>query len=137
MPRNSSTPSCRTLIVVAIIAFILNRLLRLITARMIRVAEQHAAGRVRVCAGEDAGRRHSHHRRWRSSPPSSDCSFSTPWESIWLRCWPRPGVAGVAIGLAAQNIVNDMLNGVLILIEDQFNVGDTVRVAGLAGPWRR
>jgi small conductance mechanosensitive channel len=29
--------------------------------------------------------------------------------------------------------VRDVLNGVLILIEDQFNVGDTVRVAGLAG----
>jgi small-conductance mechanosensitive channel len=43
------------------------------------------------------------------------------------------GVAGIAIGLAAQNIVKDMLNGVLILIEDQFNVGDTVRLAGLAG----
>ena len=43
------------------------------------------------------------------------------------------GVAGIAIGLAAQNIVRDMLNGMLILIEDQFNVGDTVRLAGLAG----
>jgi small conductance mechanosensitive channel len=39
----------------------------------------------------------------------------------------------VAIGLAAQNIVRDMLNGILILLEDQFNVGDTVRLAGLAG----
>jgi small conductance mechanosensitive channel len=43
------------------------------------------------------------------------------------------GVAGIAIGLAAQNIVKDVLNGILILVEDQFNVGDTVRVAGLAG----
>jgi moderate conductance mechanosensitive channel len=43
------------------------------------------------------------------------------------------GVAGVAIGLAAQNIVKDVLNGILILIEDQFDVGDTVRLAGLTG----
>jgi small conductance mechanosensitive channel len=43
------------------------------------------------------------------------------------------GVAGIALGLAAQNIVKDMLNGILILIEDQFNVGDTVRLAGQAG----
>jgi small conductance mechanosensitive channel len=42
-------------------------------------------------------------------------------------------VVGIAIGLAAQNIVKDLLNGILILIEDQFNVGDTVRLAGLAG----
>ena len=43
------------------------------------------------------------------------------------------GVAGLAIGLAAQSVFKDVLNGVLILIEDQFNVGDTVRLAGLAG----
>jgi small conductance mechanosensitive channel len=43
------------------------------------------------------------------------------------------GVAGIAVGLAAQNIVKDMLNGVLILVEDQFDVGDTVRLAGLTG----
>jgi len=43
------------------------------------------------------------------------------------------GVAGVAIGLAAQNIVKDCFNGFLILIEDQFNVGDVVSVAGVSG----
>ena len=43
------------------------------------------------------------------------------------------GIAGVAIGLAAQNIVRDMFNGILILVEGQFNVGDTVRLAGLSG----
>ena len=36
------------LILVAIIAIILNRLLRLVTARMIHVAEQHASGQTRV-----------------------------------------------------------------------------------------
>lgn len=43
------------------------------------------------------------------------------------------GVAGVAIGLAAQTIVKDCLNGFLILVEDQYNVGDVVRIAGLSG----
>lgn len=43
------------------------------------------------------------------------------------------GVAGVAIGLAAQTIVKDCLNGVLILVEDQYQVGDVVKLAGLAG----
>ena len=43
------------------------------------------------------------------------------------------GVAGVAIGLAAQNIVKDCLNGFLILIDDQYNVGDTVTIAGVSG----
>jgi moderate conductance mechanosensitive channel len=43
------------------------------------------------------------------------------------------GIAGVAIGLAAQTIVKDVLNGMLIILEDQFNVGDTVRVTGMTG----
>ena len=43
------------------------------------------------------------------------------------------GVAGVAIGLAAQTIVKDCLNGMLILVEDQYQVGDAVRLAGLSG----
>ena len=43
------------------------------------------------------------------------------------------GVAGVAIGLAAQTIVKDVLNGILILIEDQYNVGDVVTLAGMTG----
>ena len=43
------------------------------------------------------------------------------------------GVAGVAVGLAAQTIVKDCLNGILILMEDQYNVGDVVRLAGLSG----
>jgi small conductance mechanosensitive channel len=43
------------------------------------------------------------------------------------------GVAGIALGLAAQTIVKDILNGMLIVIEDQFNVGDVVRLTGMTG----
>jgi small-conductance mechanosensitive channel len=43
------------------------------------------------------------------------------------------GIAGVAIGLAAQTIVKDVLNGMLIILEDWFNVGDTVRLTGMTG----
>jgi small conductance mechanosensitive channel len=43
------------------------------------------------------------------------------------------GVAGVAIGLASQAIVKDCLNGFLILVEDQYSVGDVIKVAGLQG----
>ena len=43
------------------------------------------------------------------------------------------GVVGVAIGLGAQSIFKDVLNGIFILIEDQFNVGEIVRVASLTG----
>ena len=43
------------------------------------------------------------------------------------------GVAGVAVGLAAQTIVKDVINGVLVLVEGQYNVGDVVTIAGITG----
>jgi small conductance mechanosensitive channel len=43
------------------------------------------------------------------------------------------GILGVAIGLGAQSIFKDMLNGILILVEDQYNVGEVVNIAGLKG----
>jgi|GEM_PF-2556523 len=43
------------------------------------------------------------------------------------------GILGIAVGLGAQSIFKDMLNGVLILVEDQYNVGEIVNIAGLKG----
>ena len=43
------------------------------------------------------------------------------------------GVVGVGIGLGAQSIFKDMLNGIFILVEDQYNVGEVVKIAGLSG----
>jgi len=43
------------------------------------------------------------------------------------------GIAGLAVSLAAQNIIRDFLNGVLIIFEDQFAVGDTVQIDGTSG----
>jgi small-conductance mechanosensitive channel len=43
------------------------------------------------------------------------------------------GVVGIAVGFGAQTLVRDYLNGMLILIENQFSKGDVVRLAGVAG----
>jgi moderate conductance mechanosensitive channel len=43
------------------------------------------------------------------------------------------GIAGLAIGFGAQALVKDMINGFFILLENQFQVGDTIRVAGVSG----
>ena len=43
------------------------------------------------------------------------------------------GVAGIAIGLGAQSLIKDMIAGLFILMEDQYNKGDVVKVAGIAG----
>nr|WP_249226186.1 mechanosensitive ion channel family protein [Oceanobacillus jordanicus] len=43
------------------------------------------------------------------------------------------GVAGLAIGFGAQNLVRDIISGFFIIFEDQFSVGDYVGVAGIEG----
>src|SRR5258708_4527060 len=45
------------------------------------------------------------------------------------------GIAGLAIGFGAQTLVKDVINGFLILMENQFEVGDviTVRPSGVTG----
>jgi moderate conductance mechanosensitive channel len=43
------------------------------------------------------------------------------------------GVVGIAIGFGAQSLVRDYLNGALILIENQFSIGDVVSIAGVNG----
>lgn len=43
------------------------------------------------------------------------------------------GVAGLALSLAAQNLVRDVINGFFILLEDQYGVGDIVQIGGVGG----
>lgn len=43
------------------------------------------------------------------------------------------GVASVAVGLGAQSVIQDILAGVFILTEDQFGVGDVVRIENCSG----
>jgi small conductance mechanosensitive channel len=43
------------------------------------------------------------------------------------------GIVGLAIGFGAQTLVHDVINGFFILIEDQFDIGESVRMAGVKG----
>lgn len=43
------------------------------------------------------------------------------------------GIAGVAIGLGAQGFLSDVLNGFFILLENQFDVGETVEIGSIIG----
>jgi len=43
------------------------------------------------------------------------------------------GLASVAVGFGAQNLVRDLINGFFIVFEDQFVVGDTIRVGETIG----
>jgi small conductance mechanosensitive channel len=43
------------------------------------------------------------------------------------------GVIGVAIGFGAQNLVRDFLNGIFIVMEDQYGVGDVIDAGPAVG----
>jgi small conductance mechanosensitive channel len=43
------------------------------------------------------------------------------------------GVAGLAIGFGAQNLVKDFLAGLFMLLEDQYGIGDVVDVGDVTG----
>src|ERR1700743_3594596 len=120
------------LLAVALIAFVLIRLLSIIASRMIRVAEAHAASRGRVAQVKTlAGV-----IRTTGIAIIGVIVCMQFLDAVGVNLAPllaSAGIAGVAIGLAAQNIVKDVLNGTLILVEDQFSVGNVVTIAGLTG----
>ncbi|MGP8271350.1 MAG: mechanosensitive ion channel family protein [Terracidiphilus sp.] len=120
------------LVVIAAIALLLIWLLRLVTSHMTKLAAWHSTGaghvaQVMTLAGVI---------RTTGLAGIFLITGLQFLDALGLNLAPllaSAGIAGIAIGLAAQNIVKDMLNGVLILLEDQFDVGDMVRMAGLTG----
>lgn len=119
------------LLVVALISWAMMWVLRLVAGRILRIANQSSAA--------------GHYAQVRTL--TSVVRATGIGIIVFLACLQvlpvlgfnlaplltSAGVAGVAIGLAAQNIVKDCFNGFLILIDDQFNVGDTVTIAGVSG----
>lgn len=43
------------------------------------------------------------------------------------------GIVGIAVGFGAQSLVKDLIAGLVTMIENQYNVGDVIQVAGVAG----
>jgi moderate conductance mechanosensitive channel len=120
------------IVVTAVVTWLLTRALKAITNRIVRITERHAASAARLAQV----------RTLASVIRATGIGFIVflamlevlPLLGFKLEpLLASAGVAGVAIGLAAQTIVKDCLNGVLILVEDQYNVGDKVRLAGLSG----
>ncbi|QNI34929.1 mechanosensitive ion channel family protein [Alloacidobacterium dinghuense] len=120
------------IVITLILAWVLSRVLKAITNRVVRITERHGAGAARLAQV----------RTLASVIRATGIGFIAIVAAMEILpklgfelgpLLASAGVAGVAIGLAAQTIVKDCLNGILILIEDQYNVGDKVRLAGLTG----
>lgn len=43
------------------------------------------------------------------------------------------GIIGLAVGFGAQSLVKDFVSGLFILIENQYNIGDKVKIGTLEG----
>ena len=43
------------------------------------------------------------------------------------------GIAGLAIGFGAQNLVRDVISGFFLILEDQVRIGDLARINGVTG----
>ncbi len=120
------------LVIIAVFSWILIRLLTLVTDRMARVAEHHAAAATRV----QQARTLSSVIRATGIGILIFLAVLQALPLLGFNLGPlltSAGVAGVAVGLACQTIVKDCLNGMLILVEDQYNVGDVIKIAGLSG----
>ena len=120
------------LLIIACIAFLLIYMLRLATTRMLITAERHAAGPARMAEV----------RTLTGVIQATGLAIvgliagMQMMDVLGVNLYPllaSAGVAGVALGLAAQSLVKDMLNGVMILLEGHFTIGDRVSVAGVSG----
>jgi small conductance mechanosensitive channel len=47
------------------------------------------------------------------------------------------GILGLAVSLGAQTLIKDFIGGLTILLEDEFRVGDSVRIGAVAGDVER
>src|SRR5271170_1420443 len=120
------------ILVILIGAWLLTRVLKLITGRIIKVAERRSSGlghlsQVRTLTSVIR------------ATGIGTIGFLAALEILPLLGFnlqpllASAGVAGIALGFAAQTILRDWLNGLLILIEGQYNIGDVVQVAGVRG----
>jgi moderate conductance mechanosensitive channel len=120
------------LIGVAVMSWLLMRLLKLVTNRVVRIAELQSSTAAHLAQVKTLT------SVIRATGIGVIVAIATLQILTVLDFSLGPlltsaGVAGVAIGLAAQNIVKDCFNGFLILVEDQYNVGDVITVAGVSG----
>jgi len=43
------------------------------------------------------------------------------------------GLAGLAVGMAARDIISDFISGIFIVLENQYQIGDKIKIIGIEG----
>ena len=118
---------------IVVAALILNRVLRLVTNLIIKPASSQT---------------HAAQIREQQTRTLAGVLYSAGTKIVWaiaiLTALPEfginvtpiatlAGLASLAIGFGAQNLVRDIINGFYIIFEDQYIVGDTIQVADVIG----
>ena len=120
---------------ILLIALILNRLLRTLTRRLIPAGGTEGLGRI--------ARMHEQHVKTLAGLMYSAGTavivvgaILTALPEFGFNVTPiaaAAGLASLAIGFGAQHLVRDLINGFFIIIEDQFVVGEIVRIGTVTG----
>src|SRR5579864_8099588 len=122
-------------IAILVIALILNRLLRSLTRRLIPAAGAEGLGRI-------ARMREQHVKTLAGLLYSAGTAviivgaILTALPEFGFNVTPlaaAAGLASLAVGFGAQHLVRDLINGFFIIVEDQYVVGDTVRIGSVIG----
>jgi small conductance mechanosensitive channel len=120
---------------IVLIAFVLNRLLRALTRRLIPAADAEGLGRI-------ARMREQHAKTLAGLLYSAGTAVIII--GAILMALPEfgytitpiaaaAGLASLAFGFGAQHLVRDVINGFFVIVEDQFVVGETVRIGNVIG----
>lgn len=125
--------SALDLIAIFLIALILNRFLRVLTRLIVKPATSQS----RAAQGREQQTR-----------TLAGVLYSAVSKVVWtvavltamrqFNIDPLPaltvaGLASVAVGFGAQNLVRDIISGFYIVLEDQFSMGDTIQVGDTTG----
>src|SRR5215470_3180852 len=121
------------LVVIFLVALFLNRMLRVVTNVLIKPAssETRAAKAREQQTRTVAGVLYSVGTKvvWAVALLTAAHEFGINVTSVLALA----GLLSLSVGLAAQNLVRDVITGFSIILEDQYVVGDTVQIADSIG----
>jgi small conductance mechanosensitive channel len=121
------------LVAILVVALVLNRLLRLVTNLLIKPAGSEARA---AKAREQQTRTVAVVLYSAGSKIVWGVALLTAASEFRIDVLPAATIAGLAslaLGFGAQNLVRDVITGFYIILEDQFVVGDTIQVGDTIG----
>ena len=129
-------PGIRVILIV-ILAWAVIRLGRIFISRSVALAFREAH-KDAIADAQTAKRRATLHGLFAAILRVSVCTVSVLmiFKELNFEIGPilaSAGILGLAVGIGAQNLVKDVITGAFIVLEQQFGVGDVVRIGDRSG----